>query len=225
LTPLVIAHRGSSWDLRENTLPAFARAIEVGADYIELDVQATSDGVPVVFHDLRLDRTTKGRGPLRRRTLAELRALDPEIPMLAEVVDLARGRVGVMAELKSPYLFRRHDLVRGTLALLDDSAVLVSFEPGALRRARTLRPDVPVLQHVGFGVSMRRAARYAWAVGIEDSRATPRAIERARALGLQPTVYTVNDPARMRELAALDVAGIFSDQPELLRRALARSPG
>jgi glycerophosphoryl diester phosphodiesterase len=223
--PLVIAHRGSSWDLRENTIPAFEEAIEVGADYIELDVQATKDGVPVVFHDLRLDRMTKGHGPLRRRTFAELRSLDPQIPTLEEVVELARGRVGIMAELKRPYLFRRSDIVRRTLDLLDDSAVLVSFEPRALREARRLRPKMRLIQHVGFGVSIRRAAGYAWAVGLEDSRATPRAIGRARALGLEATVYTVNDPARMRELAALGVAGIFSDQPALLRRTLARSPG
>jgi glycerophosphoryl diester phosphodiesterase len=103
--------------------------------------------------------------------------------------------------------------------------VLVSFEPRALREARRLRPKMRLIQHVGFGVSIRRAAGYAWAVGLEDSRATPRAIGRARALGLEATVYTVNDPARMRELAALGVAGIFSDQPALLRRTLARSPG
>jgi glycerophosphoryl diester phosphodiesterase len=225
LTPLVIAHRGASWDLPENTLAAFRRAIEVRADYIELDVQATQDGELVVFHDLRLDRLTNGRGPLRRRTLAELRALGAEIPTLDEVVELAAGRVGIMAELKRPYLYRRHDLVRRTLAHLDDDAVVVSFEPGAIRESLRLRPKVRVIQHVGFGVSIRRAAGYAWAVGLEDSRATARAIARARSLGLESTVYTVNDPERMRALGALGVAGIFSDRPDLLRRTLAGSPG
>jgi glycerophosphoryl diester phosphodiesterase len=223
--PLVIAHRGASWDLRENTLAAFERAIDDGADYVELDVQATRDGELVVYHDLRLDRLTKARGPLRRRTLAELRALDPEIPTLAEVVELAAGRVGIMAELKSPYLYRRHDIVRRTLAALDESGVLVSFEPRALREALRLRSGLRVVQHVGFGVSIRRAAGYAWAVGLENSRATARAIARSRALGLETTAYTVNDPERMRALAALGVTGIFTDRPDLLRRTLAPLQG
>ena len=70
---LVIAHRGASWHERENTLPAFERAIREGADFVELDVQASQDGALVVFHDLELDRLTPLRGPLRRRPLAELR--------------------------------------------------------------------------------------------------------------------------------------------------------
>lgn len=67
----VIAHRGASADERENTLPAFERAIEAGADFVELDVQVSVDGV-VVFHDLDLDRLTPLHGPLRQRTGAEL---------------------------------------------------------------------------------------------------------------------------------------------------------
>ena len=61
----VIAHRGASSEEKENTLPAFERAIELGADFVEFDVQASSDGGLVVFHDLRLDRLTEARGPLR----------------------------------------------------------------------------------------------------------------------------------------------------------------
>ena len=83
------------------------------------------------------------------------------------------------------------------------------------------RPALRTVQHVGFGVPLRRAARHAWAVGFHDSRVSRRALELARRLGLETTVYTVNDPARMRELAALGVGGIFTDRPDLLRRTLA----
>jgi glycerophosphoryl diester phosphodiesterase len=81
------------------------------------------------------------------------------------------------------------------------------------------------LQHVGFGVSIRRAAAYAWAVGFHNRRVTPRGIAHARQLGLVTTVYTVNDAARMRELAALGADGVFTDRPELARPALAAPPG
>ena len=152
----VIAHRGASADERENTLPAFERAIELGADFVELDVQASADGALVVFHDLDLDRLTPLRGPLRRRTLAELR--EHGIPTLEEVVELTRGRIGVMAELKRPYLYRRHDVIGRTVALLGDEDVLLSFSRRALQEALRRRPSLRVLQHVGYGVSIRAAA-------------------------------------------------------------------
>jgi glycerophosphoryl diester phosphodiesterase len=191
---LVIAHRGASWDLPENTLPAFERAIELGADFVELDVHAAHDGSLVVCHD----RPRGGE------------------PRLEEAVELMRGRIGIMCELKTPRRYRRHDVVRRTVALLPEDAVVVSFDPRALVAVEGRR----VLQHIGFGASIRSAASYAWAVGFYDPRVTERGLAKARALGLVTTVYTVNDPSRMRALAALGVDGIFSDRPGLLRATL-----
>jgi glycerophosphoryl diester phosphodiesterase len=214
----VIAHRGASTEERENTLPAFQRAIALGADFVELDVQVSSDGVLVVFHDLDLDRLTPLRGPMRRRTVSELR--EHGIPTLDDVLELARGRIGVMAELKSAYLFRRHDIVGRTVAALGAHDVVVSFGRRTLLEARRRRPELRVLQHVGYGVSIRAASGYAWAVGFHDRRVTQRGIERARRLGLRTTVYTVNDTERMRSLAALGVDGIFTDCPGRAREAV-----
>jgi glycerophosphoryl diester phosphodiesterase len=201
---LVIAHRGASADEKENTLPAFERAIELGADYIELDVHVR-DGELVVTHD-----PPQPTG---------------ELPTLAEAVELARGRIGLMVELKSPYRYRRADVVRRALALLDDDAVVLCFEAGAIATVRRLRPELRTMQHTAFVPMRVAAARGCWAVGIENGRATPRTIARARRLGLETGVYTVNEPARMRELAAQGVTGIFTDRPDLARRALARPPG
>jgi glycerophosphoryl diester phosphodiesterase len=201
---LVIAHRGASRDEPENTLRAFERAIEVGADYVELDVHATKTGRLVVVHDR----------PRPSRTY----------PMLEEVLELTAGRIGVMVELKRPYRYRRHDVVRRTLELVDDDAVIISFEPGAVRAVQLLRPAVRTIQHVGFGVSVRRAAG-AWGVGFANELVSPRAVARAQTAGFATTVYTVNEPARMLELAALGVTGIFTDRPDLARRTLAPRSG
>jgi glycerophosphoryl diester phosphodiesterase len=214
----VIAHRGASADERENTLRAFERAIEVGADFVELDVQASADGALVVFHDLDLDRLTPLRGPLRKRSLAELREHD--IPTLEEVVELAQGRIGVMAELRSPHLFRRHDVIGRTVALLGNDDVLLSFGRRTLQEARRRKPRLRVMQHVGYGVSIRAAADYAWAIGFHNPRVTRRGLERAYGLGLETTVYTVNDARRMRRLVAMGVSGIFTDRPAVLRELL-----
>jgi glycerophosphoryl diester phosphodiesterase len=218
----VIAHRGASSEEKENTLPAFERAIELGADYVEFDVQASSDGGLVVFHDLRLDRLTEATGPLRFTPLAALRELG--IPTLAEVLELTSGRIGVMAELKSPWLYRRHDIVARTAELLPADAVVVSFSRRAILETRRLRPALRTVQHVGYGTSIRTAAGFAWAAGFDAVRVTQRGLARARSLGLETTVYTVNDERRMRELRDLGVSGIFTDCPGRALAALGRPP-
>jgi glycerophosphoryl diester phosphodiesterase len=195
----VIAHRGACWELPENTLPAFERAIEVGANWIEFDVHATEDGRLVVCHD----RPSGGE------------------PRLEDVLELVRGRIGVMCELKHPWRYRRHDVVRRAVELLPEDAVVVSFEARALREIRDRR----VLQHVGFGTSIRAAARYAWGAGFHDLCVTRRGLTRARELGLVTTVYTVNEADRMAELASMGVDGIFTDRPDLLQATLRSLPG
>ena len=213
MTPLVIAHRGASWDLPENTMAAFRRAIELGADYVEFDVQATRDGELVVIHD-----------PIRAR-LAELREVHPQTPTLAETLEECVGRIGLAVEIKSAYLHRRHRLTARTLAALarhgadPEATMIISFSRQAILETRRLRPELRTVQHVGL-VPIRTAARYAWAAGFDNERARPRAVALAQRLGLATTVYTVNEPARMRELAALGVTGIFTDRPDVARTTL-----
>jgi len=196
---LVIAHRGACWELPENSIAAFECSIAVGADFVEFDVHAARDGRLVICHD-------RPRG-------GELR--------LEEALDVLRGRIGIMCELKTPWRYRRQRMVERAVALLPEDAIVVSFDPRALRTIRSRR----VLQHVGYGVSITTAASYAWGVGFHDPRVTARGLAKARSLGLATTVYTVNEPQRMAELAALGVDGIFSDRPDLLRQVLAARPG
>jgi len=196
---LVIAHRGASFDFPENTLPAFEGAIELGADYVELDVHADRDDALVVTHD-----------PPRGAH-----------PRLEDVLDLCHGRIGVMLELKRPG--RHRGIVPRALALMHDDDVLVCFQRAALEESRALRPGIRTLQHVGVGVSIRRAAG-AWAAGFKNERVTPRGLETAGRLGLETTVYTVNDEARIVELERLGVSGVFTDRPDRALAALGRRP-
>jgi glycerophosphoryl diester phosphodiesterase len=192
---LVIAHRGASDDLPENTLPAFERAIEIGADYVEFDVH----------NDLSVTHDRPRHGIA--------------YPSLDEVLDLCRGRIGVMVELKRP----RGDTVGRALRRLDDDAVLVCFQRAPLEEARRERPGIRTVQHVGFGVSIRRAAG-AWAAGFQNERLTRSGLLAAQRLGLETTVYTVNDEARMAELQGLGVTGIFTDRPDRALAVLGRRP-
>jgi glycerophosphoryl diester phosphodiesterase len=126
-----------------------------------------------------------------------------------------------MVELKRPS--RYPGLVPRALALMSDDDVLVCFQRDALEESRALRPSIRTVQHVGLGVSIRRAAG-AWAAGFRDDRVTARGLERARRLGLETTVYTVNEEARMLELERLGVTGVFTDRPDRALAALGRRP-
>lgn len=107
----VIGHRGSCADRPENTLAGVRRAIEAGAHAAEVDVRTTKDGVLVCLHDATVDRTTNGKGKIAERTLAEIRKLDAgsrfgpkfkgeRVPTLQEVLTVAKGKIGVMIDLK-----------------------------------------------------------------------------------------------------------------------------
>ena len=144
------------------------------------------------------------------------------IPTLADVLELTRGRIGVMAELKNAHLYRALGFVERTVSMLARDDVVISFQRRALLETRRLRRELRLVQHVGLGVSIRTAARYAWGAGFWDPRVTQRGLARARSLRLSTTVYTVNAADRMRELAELGVDGIFTDRPDLARAVLER---
>src|SRR5437588_12180787 len=109
---LLGGHRGNADEFPENTLASFGSAVEVGVDVIECDVHRSEDGGLPVIHDHLLDRTTNGSGLVRDQTMAELKRLDAgswkephfageRIPSIDEVLDLARGKVGVAIEIKN----------------------------------------------------------------------------------------------------------------------------
>jgi len=225
----VIAHRGASGTCPENTIPAFRRAAEVGAHMVELDVQLTRDRQPVVIHDWTLDRTTSGRGSVRRRTLAEIATLDAgswfgatfagtRVPTLAEVFAAIPLRVNV--ELKA----RANDgLERAVLEVVEGAGALrrvvfSSFEPASLRRMRALSAaaDLAVLW-AGRGVRRALAVAdsvHATSVPLRKGVATAAAIESARAAGLGVRVWTVNAAADFARLVAAGADAVFTDYPE-----------
>lgn len=155
--PLVIAHRGHSLECPENTLAAYRQAIRLGADMIEADVNMTSDGVLVMIHDWTLDRTTDGSGPVRERTLEQVRALDagswfsPEfhaerVPTTVELIELAReGGVMLCLEVKGADEDEAATIGVALAELLAERGALdwafaSSYFHGALRAARTRVP-------------------------------------------------------------------------------------
>lgn len=226
--PLIIAHRGASAEKPENTLAAFRRALALGVDGLELDVQVTRDGVPVVFHDDSLRRLTGTPGRLTARSWRELQQLrvggTEPIPRLADVLALVRGRAVVQIELK------RGTTVAPVIRAIRRAratgwVVLASFEAGLIRAARRLAPEIPrMLIAEGRGLEKLLAAMPALgAAGLSlhhhalRRRAT---VERIHRHGGTVWCWTVNTAPAMRRLAARGVDAILSDNPALLRRTV-----
>jgi glycerophosphoryl diester phosphodiesterase len=289
-------HRGARGLWPENTLAGFARALEIGISGIELDCGLTSDGVPVVTHDPRLnpDCTRDAQGhflerpgpPVFELTWAQLQlydvgrlragsayaarfpqqqAIDGErIPRLADVLMMVRtrgrGRVRVSVEVKtfpeqpqltaSPQQFAealRRDVEASATAAL---VVVMAFDWRVLRAVRQQMPQVATaalsdeqpgddtvrlesarpspwlggLDPRDFGGSVERLVKASgagtWGPNYRDLDGAR--IERAHALGLRVVPWTVNEPGHMERLLALEVDGMITDRPDLLRALLER---
>jgi glycerophosphoryl diester phosphodiesterase len=234
--PLVIAHRGASGTLPENTLSAYEEAVAQRADMIEIDLHRTRDGAVVIAHDEAL-AGIGGCGEIGEATLAEVRALDAgggeRVPTLDEVLDrfgaripfnleLKRGRRGAYAGLEAAAL----DAVarRGLLA----RTLFSSFWDGVLERLRR----GSAAARIGLLLSPRDPARpleRARAVGAEALHpwvglATADLVRAAHAEGLAVYVFTVDATEQMRRLLDLGVDGLFTNYPARMR-ALVDPPG
>lgn len=243
--PRLYAHRG--WHIGElsaceNTLSGFVKAVDEGFAYIELDVHASADGVPMVHHDATLDRTTDARGRLDALPAGELdrvlvRGREP-IPRLETVLGTLPG-TRFTIELKSA------EAVLPTLAVLErldawDRVCLGSVSEAWLQRARA-SGGTRLLTSMGasavFGLRSRTwLGGLPWPAGLfgpalpavrgglaqvpaEFRRLTVvdgGFVQAAHARGIEVHVWTVNDLAVMRELLDLGVDGLLSDRPDLL---------
>lgn len=228
--PLILGHRGASGTMPENTLPAFDQALQAGAVGSEFDVRLSADGVPMVIHDDRVERTTDGTGCVAELMAAELQAFDAGggafIPSLDDVFHTFGPRMLYNIEIKDD---NWRD--RGTEAAVADliesyrleSQVLVSsFYPLTLIRARR---HMTRSIRLGFLHGKRRNRPLALllpvtAVHPHFSLVDERYMDWARRRDYLVNVWTVDNPAEAQRLAALGVHSIISNVPGLIREGL-----
>lgn len=237
LPPPIIAHRGAAALAPENTLASFRRAAQLGAAWVELDCQLSADKVPVVIHDMRLGRTTSGRGSVCRRRLAELRQLDAgswfgapfsaeRIPTLAEALAaIAELGLGVNIEIK-PARGQEEDTARLALRAATDAwpasappPLISSFARSALAVALAERRDWPRgLLAVGLPRDWQTALAEldCATVNLDHSRLNAERVALVRRAGYAVLAYTVNQPTRAQQLWQWGVASVFTDVPEQL---------
>lgn len=246
--PLIAAHRGGAALWPENSRAAFRGAIALGVDALEFDLHLTADDEVVVIHDVTLDRTTTGRGPVRSTSLAQLRTLrllaatgvatDETVPTLAEVLDVARATsVALLPEIKLDFGGRAYPGIERRVVEqlrargLSDRASVQSFDDATLRRVHSLDPGVRTMLLIGRARMTTSGSMPAdpirWAVdvgaadlGIDFRLIDARLVAAARAAGVRVAAWTVNADDDLRRMAALGVDVVMSDRPDRARQLL-----
>ncbi|MBM3214586.1 glycerophosphodiester phosphodiesterase [Candidatus Poribacteria bacterium] len=226
---LKIAHRGASAHEPENTLRAFRRALELGADAIELDVHVSKDGELVVIHDAYVDKTTDGTGAVAEMASNELRRLDAgegePIPTLAEVIDGFAREAVLCIELKGEgSAIPTADLVRGKRCV--DRVILCSFDAAKVRRVKEHAPEIETSVLTGsweedFLLLAREAKadciHFCWERHPQPhTLLTDDVMRRAHEAGLEVVLWHEERPDEIRELIRKPIYGICSNNPELL---------
>lgn len=223
----LIAHRGASGLAPENTLKAFALALELGVSAIELDVQ-WADGELWVFHDRRLERCSNGRGVLTRQSREYLASLDAgegeHIPTLWQVLQLVAGQCELHIELKGLHtaapvaaLTRRAE---AELGFRPEQWLISSFDHKELLAFQHERPDIRLGALIAG--QPRHLARFAaemgcWSLNCDVDFTTPVLVQDAHNRGLKVLVYTVDEIEEWAWLEAMGVDGIFTNHPEQRR--------
>jgi glycerophosphoryl diester phosphodiesterase len=220
---LVLAHRGANRQAPENTVLAMVRALEVGADGVELDVHRTVDGALAVRHD-----ADTPVGMLTGLTRAELAAALPEVPVLEEVLDVCRGRL-VNVEVKDPDPRAVDELVDLLRARGGADEVLVSsFHLPTVDRVRDLAPGVPSAL-LSFGLDPLQALDTAREHGHDALhpdvwtllQGDPAEVAHgAHEQGMRVTVWTVNEADQLLRLRDAGIDGVITDVPDLARMVL-----
>ena len=248
---IIVAHRGASADAPENTMEAFRLGVEADADAIELDVHLTADGQLAVIHDETLERTTDRTGRIAELTMEEIRQADAgatfvrpgdsgypfaerglRVPTLPEVLEWLPDGIGLVVEIKARAAADAVvDAVRGQAVRATGSLAVISFDEAAIERVHELDPEIrtgyllvptqPVEPALVWATEHGHASVLPWE---GDLGLDPLPImAQAQAFGREIGCYVVNDPQRMRHLAACGLWGFVTDVPHVARAALPRA--
>jgi glycerophosphoryl diester phosphodiesterase len=235
---LKIAHRGASGHAPENTMASFRLAVEMGAKFIETDLQLTRDAKIIAMHDPTVDRTTNGRGRISKMSMVELRGLDAgvkflsvdgksykgeRVPTLDEILEFARTvDVTFYLEMKESQGWGFEQSLVGALRRADamNRAVAISFDSEKLATIKRIEPQLTT----GLLVEKPTTQMIEKAVALGAKQFLPRAdrispelIAAAHRANLLVVVWTVNEIEDMNAVVALGVDGIISDYPDRLR--------
>ncbi|WP_203434036.1 glycerophosphodiester phosphodiesterase [Jiangella asiatica] len=233
--PAVVAHRGYSGVAPENTLAAVESALRSGADYVEVDVASSADGVPIILHDNTLDRTTDGTGALPLVTSEYVATLDAgmwfspafagqPVPRLTDVLPMLRGRAPVLLlEVKGPETYTELETIVGQLREhgLVEQTILQSFDVQVLRDVAQIEPELRIaLLRSSLDADPAAVARDLGVVAYNPSwtalQNRPEVVADLHESEVAVMPYTIDDPEQWRILRDLGVDGIITNRPGAL---------
>jgi glycerophosphoryl diester phosphodiesterase len=217
-------HRGARGHEPENTLRSVRKALELGADGIEVDVYL-ADGQLVVIHDETLERTTNGVGRVAEKSFAYLRSLDAgrgePIPTLAEVFDTVNRRAVINVELKGPGTAAPVAQLIGQYVQSggwsQQDFLVSSFDLAQIQTIKQLQPGIrtgALIEKVPPGVAAFAEQLGAWSVHPGKRCVSPELVADAHRRGLKVFVFTINRPADIAFMQTLGADGVFTDYPE-----------
>lgn len=224
----ITAHRGASSAAPENTMFAFQAAAESGADYIELDVQLTSDGQLVVFHDEKLDRVTDGKGKLSDFTYEELQRLsagikfggefaDAKIPLLSEVFEELDGDILYNVEIKD-YGNTDETVLKTVETIeeygLENSCYITSFSYNVLKKVKAVSPDIKTGLIANSAASSINKLKYIDALSMNHLFVNSSVVNNAHQNGKRIFVWTVDNTNDIRRMSSLGVDNIITNRPD-----------
>ena len=231
---IVTAHRGVSSAAPENTLPAFALAVELGSQRAELDVQMTRDGVVMVTHDTSLRRCTGHNANIYDLTYDQVRQLDAgrwfgpaytgtQIPTLEEVLDLCKGRLQLNVEIKPNAA--TPELEAETVRILREKGfasdcVITSQSYETLCKVKELAPEIPTGYILALGVGTYYDLPAADFFSVESSFITSGMVQQIHLRGKTISAWTVNREEEAREMLSLGVDDVITDKPAMVQALL-----
>jgi len=246
--PLIIAHRGASGHAPENTIAAIDKALEMGADVIEIDVHQTLDSVIILMHDVTLNRTTNMTGSIKDYHWASIKNADAgswfsadfageEIPTLEEVISQINDRALLLIEIKKggdyyPGIeLRVLDIIKSNHA--ESWCMIQSFSDEAIQNFIELKSGMKVYKlalgnipfwpaYIDGKIRCGSILKYKEVAGINPNLnfAGKRIIRRLHERGQEIFVWTVNKEKDMRKLVGLGVDGIITNYPDKLKKIL-----
>ncbi|WP_191561573.1 glycerophosphodiester phosphodiesterase [Metabacillus idriensis] len=232
-----VAHRGASGYAPENTIAAFDKAVEMKADYIEIDVQRSKDGKLVVIHDTTVDRTTDGSGLVQSLTYEELRNLDAgswkgeeftgeKIPAFDEILDRYHGKIGILIELKAPELYPgieksvAKELKKRNLDKpQNEKTIIQSFNFESMKIMNKLLPKMPIGVLTSSRLhttepALKEFSTYADYFNPSYTIVSKDLVNQVHKKGMKIQSWTVRSQETADFLLEMKVDGIITDYPD-----------
>lgn len=230
----VTAHRGYSAVYPENTIPAFKGAIQVGADWAELDVQQTADGEVIVMHDSNLKRTTGLDKEVWQVTWDEIKDLDNgswfdkkyqtvRIPTLEEVLKVCRGKIHLNIEIKPSG--HDKDLEEQVAKLLKkyhmrDTCVVSSLKYDSLRKIKEADDSIETAYITSVSYGNFTNLEYADGYSVESTLLSKGFVNKAQKAGKQIYVWTVNSEERLEKVVGMGIDNVITDDPVMAKELI-----